>query len=475
MPEETKDFIHIPVRKDIVEDTIKTIILSATKGIKALIGRLKEDDGKTYIKTYLFDKSKGWTMKKAKGWIAKKKSEKESFDVGLSKTQIQLLMPMKTTKGAVVNDRIIEGYATMSSFNRNGYHVTNDAFSDTLEEFMENPVLLFMHYSSLVIGSVLELKIDDVGVFVKAQLLSAGKSEVADEAWNAIEEGSLKAFSIGFLVLAFQKVCMEKDLCFFSVTEGELVELSVVSVPAVRGSYFKVLKKTAVNPKNTNFSCGNSNTVGMPFAPRLVVNSDGDLYTSWDNNTMMTTWPTVDTGTWKIVPYEYQESELPNLDDNEEKTKVEKSMTDTPVTPDEDDSGEDLSSTVKQNDELEARLLAVEEAAKAMAEKEVKLAEQTLNLSVKETMTLFKGVDNKTVIEENVATIAKCGGKESLDAMRVILKRVMESMVVVDNSLTPSGGEGMSTEDKQSLEDLGGTVPEMVARIMEEHKRKEGN
>ena len=96
MPEETKDFIHIPVRKDIVEDTIKTIILSATKGIKALIGRLKEDDGKTYIKTYLFDKSKGWTMKKAKGWIAKKKSEKESFDVGLSKTQIQLLMPMKT-------------------------------------------------------------------------------------------------------------------------------------------------------------------------------------------------------------------------------------------------------------------------------------------------------------------------------------------------------------------------------------------
>ena len=110
-----------------------------------------------------------------------------------------------------------------------------------------------------------------------------------------------------------------------------------------------------------------------------------------------------------------------------------------------------------------------------MTELEGKLAEQSLNLSVKETMTLFKGVENKTEIEENVTTIAKCGGKESLDAMTVILKRVMESMVVVDKSLTPSGGEGMSTEDKQSLEDLGGTVPEMVARIMEEHNRTEGN
>lgn len=61
-PEETEDYIHIPVREC---EITATIDISKDEGIKALYyGKVKE------IATYLFLKSKGWTMEKAKKWVA---------------------------------------------------------------------------------------------------------------------------------------------------------------------------------------------------------------------------------------------------------------------------------------------------------------------------------------------------------------------------------------------------------------------
>jgi hypothetical protein len=61
MPEETDKYIRIPVRNC---EVTATIDISETKGIKALYcGRIKK------VRTYLFAKSKGWTMEKAKAWI----------------------------------------------------------------------------------------------------------------------------------------------------------------------------------------------------------------------------------------------------------------------------------------------------------------------------------------------------------------------------------------------------------------------
>jgi len=72
MPEETEEYIHIPVRpaSDFVEDSFATITLSNEEGIKALIGKLKSDpDGPTHIQKYMFDKSKGWTTESAQDWV----------------------------------------------------------------------------------------------------------------------------------------------------------------------------------------------------------------------------------------------------------------------------------------------------------------------------------------------------------------------------------------------------------------------
>ena len=61
-PEETTDYIHIPVREC---EITATIDISKDEGIKALYcGKVKK------IATYLFLKSKGWTMEKAKKWVS---------------------------------------------------------------------------------------------------------------------------------------------------------------------------------------------------------------------------------------------------------------------------------------------------------------------------------------------------------------------------------------------------------------------
>ena len=55
---------------DFVDDSFRTITLSADEGIQAVIGKLTSDpDGPTHVQKYRFDKEKGWTMAKAKAWV----------------------------------------------------------------------------------------------------------------------------------------------------------------------------------------------------------------------------------------------------------------------------------------------------------------------------------------------------------------------------------------------------------------------
>jgi len=81
-PEETENFIHIPVSgsEDFVQGSFRTITIDADMGIMAVVGKLKTDpEGSTHIQCFLFDKSKDWTMMKAQAWIEmRKKSAADS-------------------------------------------------------------------------------------------------------------------------------------------------------------------------------------------------------------------------------------------------------------------------------------------------------------------------------------------------------------------------------------------------------------
>jgi hypothetical protein len=70
-PDITENYIRIRIRdpKTIVDGTFRTIVISESRGIKAVIGRLKKDPkGPTKVQSVLFDKDK-WTADKAMAWV----------------------------------------------------------------------------------------------------------------------------------------------------------------------------------------------------------------------------------------------------------------------------------------------------------------------------------------------------------------------------------------------------------------------
>jgi hypothetical protein len=76
-PEVVGSYVRVRIRnpKTIVDGTFRTIVISDTEGIKAVIGKLKSDpNGSTHIQSVLFDKER-WTVERAIAWVNSHKKE----------------------------------------------------------------------------------------------------------------------------------------------------------------------------------------------------------------------------------------------------------------------------------------------------------------------------------------------------------------------------------------------------------------
>ncbi|GAB4332452.1 MAG: hypothetical protein Kow0099_04220 [Candidatus Abyssubacteria bacterium] len=128
--------------------------------------------------------------------------------------------------------RQIEGYASTRDLDRMGEVVEPGAFAESLKDFMANPIVTYMHDWSNPIGKVVDARIDEVGLFIQAEI-----SETAHKVWKLIEEGILRAFSIGY------EVVEEKPLDGVNhILKLRLYEVAVVSIPANRRALFSVTK-----------------------------------------------------------------------------------------------------------------------------------------------------------------------------------------------------------------------------------------
>jgi len=63
--EETDQYVRSGHRspEEFQLDSLRTIVLSEDEGIRAVVGKLKGKDT-TEIQSYVFDRSKGWTLEK---------------------------------------------------------------------------------------------------------------------------------------------------------------------------------------------------------------------------------------------------------------------------------------------------------------------------------------------------------------------------------------------------------------------------
>jgi len=133
------------------------------------------------------------------------------------------------------DELIIEGFASTTNKDRMNDIIVDKAWNkEALEAYKQNPVILAFHRHDRPIGKATDIKASKDGLSMKAYI-----SKAAGDVRELIKDGILKAFSVGFIVKDAD-YDTEKDI--FLIKEVELLEVSVVSVPANPYATFNVSK-----------------------------------------------------------------------------------------------------------------------------------------------------------------------------------------------------------------------------------------
>jgi HK97 family phage prohead protease len=133
------------------------------------------------------------------------------------------------------DDLHIAGMASTNGTDRVGDVIETEAWTKGgLQNYLNNPVILFNHDYNQPIGRAITLGTNDNGLQLKAKIAKS-----AGHVGELIKEGVLGAFSVGFRV---------KDAEYMTETDGykikdaELLEVSVVTVPANQAATFSLAK-----------------------------------------------------------------------------------------------------------------------------------------------------------------------------------------------------------------------------------------
>lgn len=120
--------------------------------------------------------------------------------------------------------RIIEGYATTDSWDRQGEKLPLDVAKKAFAKFAESPKICKLHGREEFgrvdscgcggVGEFLGYEVTDKGILISVRITS-------DDAWGKIEKGEYNGFSIGGYSRAKDGV----------ITDLELVEISLVGIP----------------------------------------------------------------------------------------------------------------------------------------------------------------------------------------------------------------------------------------------------
>ncbi|WP_398473062.1 phage major capsid protein [Tardiphaga sp.] len=116
---------------------------------------------------------------------------------------------------------------------------TVDRYGDSIDPkgwdlkwFKKNPIALFGHSNSFPIGNWTNIRVEGGKLIAKLVPAARGTSERIDELIGLLEQGVLRAVSVGFIPKKSEPIDPEKPYAGQKYTEQELIECSLVSVPA---------------------------------------------------------------------------------------------------------------------------------------------------------------------------------------------------------------------------------------------------
>jgi len=155
------------------------------------------------------------------------------------------------------DDLHIAGMASTTDKDRVGDVIEASAWTKGgLANYLNNPVILFNHDYDKPIGRAVSLGTNDKGLQLKAKIAKS-----AGHIGELIKEGVLGAFSVGFMVRDAE---YDKETDGYRIKDAELLEVSVVTVPANQAATFSLAKsfnsvKEYENFKKTLREGGSSN------------------------------------------------------------------------------------------------------------------------------------------------------------------------------------------------------------------------
>jgi len=128
-------------------------------------------------------------------------------------------------KSIDAESRIVRGVVgSDDSMDRHGENINPKGWF--LDNFKNNPVILLNHdYWSMPIGKAIKVAVEDNQLIFDIQFSKKYKKAIT--AFDLLQEGIFNAWSVGFIVLKWGAAGSD-----YSIDEMELLELSLVTVPA---------------------------------------------------------------------------------------------------------------------------------------------------------------------------------------------------------------------------------------------------
>lgn len=262
----------------------RTISIDKTKGIQAIIGRLKGET-KTSTQTFIFDKEKGWSIASASKWVKDKGSTIKAFDLNdsietkamewFSENDYDVKecsivreihqFQVKANDDEDKRDGIkISGHlSTFKNIDRHNDIVMEGAFDKTIKEIKRAGKLpMLRDHSPFIkdqIGSWVKFKIDETGLFVEGFISRTSETE---HIIKLIEDGHLDTLSMGGIFIFKDGGQPDKKSRRF-IEEVVLFEGSVVAIPANPKATFSQKSLYSYDEK--------SEPVEDPNAPKVLV------------------------------------------------------------------------------------------------------------------------------------------------------------------------------------------------------------
>ena len=129
----------------------------------------------------------------------------------------------------------IKGLASTNALDRTGDIIDHNAWKDGgLDNYGDNPIILFNHDYNRPIGRAKYCDVTQNGLELEAKI-----SKSAGDIVDLIKDGVLGAFSVGFKV---KDADYNKETDGFFIKSAELLEVSVVSIPANQTATFSIAK-----------------------------------------------------------------------------------------------------------------------------------------------------------------------------------------------------------------------------------------